>query len=228
MSSKNVAQSFEDEVFFNIRNQRNMWARVAIASMILTAMSVSAIFLMLPLKDVRPFVVMVEKTTGQAEKVVEVLPASMSENEAVLQGLLVSYISDRERFDPTDNRLRIPSVMRRSREQAANSLKALWSATNPQYPPDVYRPTTRIDVQVKSITLLPNPDPKFRLAQVRINKTRSENSRTVASRSFQVTIGYRFAPKNNATLSEVWRNPLGFEVVSYRLDLESLVDTIDS
>ncbi|MEL6820029.1 MAG: type IV secretion system protein [Pseudomonadota bacterium] len=224
MANNSVSKSFEDEVFFNIKKQRDLWARVAIISLCLTAVSIIAIFFTLPLKEVRPFVVMVERTTGEAEKIVEVLPASLSENEAVLQGLLVSYISDRETFDQVDNHLRIPEVLRLSRSQAAQSLRALWTASNPQYPPNVYRQTTKIRVQVKSISLLPSPSPDFRLAQVRISKTRSEGVRAVASRSFTVTIGYKFEPQEKASLRQVWANPLGFQVVSYRLDIESLVN----
>ena len=229
MAADNISKAFEDEVFYTLRKQRDAWARIAMISLGVTIVAVIALFFTLPLKEVRPFVVMVERTTGEAEKVVEVLPASLAENDAVLQGLLVSYITDRETFDNADNEIRVPEVLRRSSEQAAGSLKALWSVGNAQYPPDVYSESTRIDVQVKSIAVIPgSPGAELEIAQVRILKTRRENSRPVATRAFEVTIGYKFVPQPKASLNDVWKNPLGFKVVSYRLDAESLIDEADS
>ncbi|MBB4444144.1 MULTISPECIES: VirB8/TrbF family protein [Rhizobium] len=42
-----------------------------------------------------------------------------------------------------------------------------------------------------------------------------------AERSFMATLGYSFQPKENAKLEEVWKNPLGFIVLSYRIDAET-------
>ena len=41
-------------------------------------------------------------------------------------------------------------------------------------------------------------------------------------RSYVVTIGYTFEPSDEATLQQVWKNPLGFTVSSYRIDAETV------
>ncbi|AYM60932.1 type IV secretion system protein (plasmid) [Agrobacterium fabrum] len=221
MTDSDTHHAFEDELFFTLRQQRNNWAKIAIGSVALALLSICCLLVILPLNETRPFVVMVDKTTGQAEKVVEVRPATLDQQDAVRQAELVSYVVDRETFDPADNGIRIPDVMTRSKDNAAETLASLWSASSKQYPPTVYGSDIRVRVVVKSISISPSarrnaPD----LARVRITKYREEKGRETAERTFVATVGFTFQPNANAQLQAVWKNPLGFTVVSYRIDAE--------
>lgn len=222
MSNVDVQHAFEDEIFFNLRQQRNTWAKVAVISIVLALLSLGCLLAILPLDETRPFVVMVDKTTGEAEKLVQVRPATLDQQDAVVQAELVSYVVDRETFDPSDNALRIPDVMARSSENAAETLAALWNASSPEYPPTIYGNEVRVRVVVKSISISPaarrgQPD----LARVRVTKYREEKGKPTAQRTFLATVGYAFRPKDDAKLEEVWKNPLGFRVLSYRIDAET-------
>ena len=222
MSDMSVQHAFEDELFFTLRQQRNNWAKVAVGSIILALLALGCLVAILPLSQVKPFVVMVDKTTGEAEKLVQVRPASLDQQDAVRQAELVSYVVDRETYDPADNKVRIPDVMTRSTDNAAETLAQLWTSASPQYPPTVYGDDVRVTVVVKSISISPAtthdaPD----LARVRITKYREEKGRQTAERSFVATVGFSFRPKENAKLEAVWKNPLGFMVVSYRIDAET-------
>lgn len=214
--------TFEDEVFFTLRQQRNNWMKVAVGSIAVALVSIGCLIVILPLNETKPFVVMVDKTTGQAEKLAEVRPAAMEEQDAVQQAELVSYVVDRETYDPADNAIRIPDVMKRSMANAAESLAALWTSNSTQYPPTVYGDDVRVRVVIKSISFSPStrnnsPD----LARVRMTKYREEKGRGTAERTFVATVGYMFTPNAEAKLEEVWKNPLGFNVVSYRIDAET-------
>lgn len=222
MTSSDIHHAFEDELFFTLRQQRNTWAKIAVGSIGLALLSMGCLVAILPLNETKPFVVMVDKTTGQAEKVVEVRPATLDQQDAVRQAELVSYVTDRETYDPADNAARIPDVMTRSKENAAETLAGLWTSSAPQYPPTVYGDEVRVRVVVKSISISPSakrnmPD----LARVRITKFREEKGKETAERTFVATVGFLFQPKENAALSAVWKNPLGFTVMSYRIDAES-------
>lgn len=223
MSKSNTQNAFEDEMFFTLQQQRNNWAKIAVGSIALALMALGALIVILPLDETRPFVVMVDKTTGEAEKLVQVRPATLDQQEAVLQAELVSYVVDRETYDPADNAGRIPDVMARSSANAAESLAALWTSSSSQYPPTVYGGgDIRVKVVVKSISLSPATSRKAPdLARVRVTKYREEKGRETAERSFVATVGYMFQPKENAKLEEVWKNPLGFNVQSYRIDAET-------
>jgi type IV secretion system protein VirB8 len=222
MSEELVQHAFEDELFFKLRQQRDNWAKIAVGSVIATLLSIGTLIVILPLNETKPFVVMVDKTTGEAEKLVQVRPATLDQQDAVLQAELVSYVTDRETFDPADNKSRIPEVMERSKDDAADSLAEVWNSSSTQYPPKVYGTGVRVHVVVKSISVSPSterglPD----LARVRITKVREEAGKPTAERTFVATVGYAFQPKEGAKLETVWKNPLGFTALSYRIDAES-------
>ncbi|SDO11223.1 virB8 family protein [Ensifer sp. YR511] len=222
MGIRETKHAFEDEVFFTLQQQRNNWARIAIGCVAIALFCLACLVVILPLNETKPFVIMVDKTTGEAEKIVQVRPASLDQQDAVLQAELVSYVVDRETYDASDNRTRIPDVMARSSENAAQTLAETWKSSATQYPPNVYGSDVRVRVVVKSISLAPSAKRgEARLARVRLTKYREEKGRQTAQRTFVATVGYEFAPKEDATLEMVWKNPLGFSVLSYRIDAET-------
>lgn len=222
MPTTPIQNAFEEEIFFTLRQQRNNWAKIAIGSIALALLALGCLIAILPLNETKPFVVMVDKTTGEAEKLVQVRPASLDQQDAVLQAELVSYVTDRETYDPADNAVRIPDVMTRSQEDAAATLAQIWNSGSSQYPPTVYGNGVRVRVVVKSISISPaTKRGAFDLARVRITKYREEKGKETAARTFVATVGYAFRPKNDAKLEEVWKNPLGFTALSYRIDAEA-------
>ncbi|MFK5980826.1 MAG: type IV secretion system protein [Rhizobiaceae bacterium] len=218
-TSEEVTYSFEEEVFFQLQTQRNRWMYVAIISLILSVGCVGALLALLPLKEIRPYVVMVDKTTGAAEKIVQVQPLKLSEQEAVRQAELVSYVSDRETYDAFDNETRIPEVLTRSRNQARDSLVTLWTKGSESYPPSIYASRSRVRTTIVSITLLTE-----KTAQVRFRKTLETQGEKPVQRDFVATVGFEFNPRVERNLEAVWQNPLGFVVTNYRIDAETLTN----
>jgi len=216
-SAEQLAYKFEDEVFFQLRSQRNRWMVVAIFALVLAVVTMGVVLSLLPLKEIRPYVVMVDKTTGAAEKIVQVRPVNLSEQEAVRQAELVSYVSDRETYDISDNETRIPEVLTRSQDQARSSLVALWTRGNDNYPPEIYKTRSRLLVKVISIALLSQ-----KTAQVRFRKTLETEGEKPVIRDFVATVGFEFQPRVERNLETVWNNPLGFVVTNYRIDAETL------
>jgi type IV secretion system protein VirB8 len=221
MTDDQKQHSFEDELLFSLQKQRNNWAKVAVGCVALSLLSIGTLIAILPLNETKPFVVMVDKTTGEAEKIVQVRPAQLDEQDAVLQAELVSYVTDRETYDVADNETRIPYVVSKSEGQAVDSMTALWSKTADQYPPKLYGKDVRVTVKVKSISLTPDKTKTGTLAQVRFTKFRESAGEKPASRSFVATVGYEFRPLVERSLETVWKNPLGFVVKSYRVDAET-------
>lgn len=216
-SPEQVAYTFEDEVFFQLRSQRNRWMVVAILALIMAVVAMGTVVALLPLKEVKPFVVMVDRTTGAAEKIVQVRPVSLGEQEAVRQAELVSYVTDRETYDIADNKERIPDVLTRSKDQARSSLVALWTKGSENYPPDIYTTRSRLLVKIVSIALLNDTT-----AQVRFRKTLETEGERPLERDFVATVGFVFEPRVERNLEDVWKNPLGFVVTNYRVDAETL------
>ena len=208
---------FEDEVFFGLRRRVTLFGWIAAISLVVALLSVAAVVLMLPLKEIRPYVVMVDRQTGESELVVSTMPGDLSERDAVRQSELVRYVSERETYDVADNRERIPQVLAASQGQAADSLRALWNSGADQYPPAVYGEASLIRVQVRSIIILNDTT-----AQVRFTRTLQQPGIQPVVRAFVATVGFAFNPRTERTLEAVWKNPLGFTVTSYRVDAETL------
>ncbi|UGA49005.1 type IV secretion system protein (plasmid) [Bradyrhizobium quebecense] len=222
MSKQSTQHSFEDEIFFSLCVQRNNWAKVAVGSIAASLLALGGLIAVLPIKETKPYVVLVDKTTGEAEKLVQVQPATLQQQEAVLQAELVSYVVDRETYDTADNKTRIPDVMTRSSGNAQQTLAETWRSGSAQYPPIVYGDDVRVRVVVKSISLMPSDQRNtVDLARVRIVKYREQKGHEAVQRSFVVTIGYQFRPQIDVALEAVWKNPLGFVVSSYRIDAET-------
>jgi type IV secretion system protein VirB8 len=179
--------------------------------------AVVALALAVPLKEVRPYVVMVDRATGESEQVVSVRPTSLADQRAVLEAELVRYVTNRETYDPNDNPERIPLVDAMSLNQAQSSLRAIWNSGSDQYPPALYGDDTVITARVRSVSILDEDT-----AQVRFVRHMEQEGTNPVERDFVAVVGYRFEPRTERTLDQVWRNPLGFTVTGYRIDAETL------
>ena len=217
MARQEIAHRFEDEVFFSLQRRTKLFGWMAVLSLLTCMLSVAAVVMMLPLKEIRPYVVMVDRETGESELVVSTLPGDLSERDAVRQAELVRYITERETYDVADNRERIPQVLATSEGQAADSLRALWNSAAREYPPAVYGETSLIRVRVRSITILND-----NTAQVRFTRALEDPGLEPVVRAFVATVGFTFKPRTERNLEAVWKNPLGFTVTSYRIDAETL------
>lgn len=217
MTKTSLAHSFEDEVFFGLRRQRNVFAWISVLCLVIALASLLAVVLMLPFKEIRPYVVMVDRETGMAEQITATRPVDLAERDAVREAELVRYVTDRETFDPSDNRMRIPRVLQTSDEQAADSLRQLWNANNPDYPPDRYGRDVLITVMIRNINVLDDST-----AQVRFTRRLEQSGQSPVERSFVATVSYAFRPRVERRLEDVWRNPLGFLVTRYRIAAETL------
>jgi type IV secretion system protein VirB8 len=212
-----TAEAFESEVFFSLRRQRNL-AWIAAALGLCTGLaSVVALAMTIPLKEIRPYVVMVDRATGESEQVVSVRPTTLADRRAVLEAELVRYVTNRETYDPNDNPQRIPLVDAMSQAQAQESLRAIWNSGSDGYPPALYGGETIITTRVRSVSILDDDT-----AQVRFIRRLETPGADAVERDFVAVVGYGFEPRTERTLDQVWRNPLGFTVTGYRIDAETL------
>jgi len=172
----------------------------------------------LPLKSIETHVVVVDKTSGQLDRVAAVQDLTLDESDAVIQAHLVAYVDQRETYDLADSEERINSVLERSDGDAARTLRALWNSANEDYPITVYGPDARIDVVIKSVNQLAG-----NVAQVRFTRTlRLPRDDRRVTRGYVATVAYEFRAETKQLLQDVWANPLGFTVTSYRVDAETL------
>lgn len=212
-------QGFDLDLILEPRNsERRAWVVAGVAVAVALLLCIVLVLLM-PLKQTEVFTVLVDRQTGDAERIVQVEPTGIQDEEAVKEALLVAYITDRESFIAAGIQQRLESVQRRSAENAEITLRNLWTdkSDNADYPPRVYGAGSEVYVTVKTITFL---EPL--VAQVRFEKTLRRPRQAAVSRPFVATIGFNFEPKRERSLQRVWENPLGFLVSTYRVDAETI------
>lgn len=200
------------------RSARIAWT-VAGAACGLSMVLGLAIAVMMPLKETEVFTVLVDKTTGTAERIVQVQPTGISDEEAVKEALLVAYVTDRESFVLAGIQERLESVQRRSSDSAEASLRRIWTdaSDNENYPPRIYGQGSEVSIRIKAINFL-----QPQVAQVRFEKTLRRPRQEAVTRSFVATVEFEFEPRRERQLQRVWENPLGFTVTTFRVDAETL------
>ena len=137
--------------------------------------------------------------------------SSITANEAVIESMVFRYVVDRETYNQLDNDVRVRSILERSDGAAEASLRRTWDSANSQYPPDLYGPQGRLEVEVLSIQRI-----SANRAQARIRK-RLTSPQGVQNGLFTATMLFEFRPEERRSIDEVWTNPFGFTVTEYSI-----------
>ncbi len=197
-----------------VAHARLAWS-IAGLSLLMLAASIGALLFTIPTIRYEPYVIAVDKTTGYMEMVRALKPGDLADDEAVTKANVWRYVLNRETFDRNTlaQNVRVAALL--SRASAARDLEELYAPSNPRA---LHRTTPDgvvISVQLKSVNLL-NP----RVAQVRFSTERRELTQITVQHWVSIArFEYSRAPMRNE-----WRveNPLGFQVIEYRRDQESL------
>ena len=195
------------------RSKRFAWGVAAFAGLLATA-AVGAVAALAPLKTTVPFVIRVDRTTGAVD-VVSALKRGqpVTYEEAVTKHFLAQYVRAREGWlaPAAEANFRQVSIMSTPAEQ--ERWADLFRAANPTSPQVVYGPTGEAQVEIRAISFV-----SAGVADVRFHRTvRSASQVTESDWIATVAFSYTKAPMAEA---DRLRNPLGFQVTSYRADPE--------
>ncbi|MCP3697461.1 MAG: type IV secretion system protein [Aliivibrio sp.] len=208
------ALDFEASKSLMIANSEHRAWNITKGACALTALSWVALVLLMPLKTEVPYVAMVNEVTGYTQLLTTLSEETISKQDALDAFWVGNYVRNREVYDwytiqdSYDATLLMssPDVGRDYANifEGDDALDSVWGK--------------RFKAQVR---LLSKPIIKNNIATVRFEKTLSsvEDSRKGQSTTWIATLGFKY--KTDAQSDEQrLKNPLGFEVVSYRLDPE--------
>ena len=177
--------------------------------------STGAVALLTPLKSTEPFVIRVDQATGAVD-VMRGLSAEggpVRYEEAVSKYFLGQYVRQREGYlDPAaEDAFRLVSILSAPGEQ--RRWADLFRGSNPASPQNLYGPDGEAIVAIRAIGFI-----NAGVANVRFRRTVRQAQQTVES-DWIATIAFTYT---RAPMSEPdrLRNPLGFQVTSYRADPE--------
>lgn len=193
------------------RSRRRAWI-LALISFGLAGSATLAIAGLTPLKTVEPFVVRVDKTTGAVD-VISGLRGEVTPDEAVSKYFIAQYVRARAGWLPAAaaENFRLVAILSAPAEQ--RRFAETWRAANPERPPAAYGPDAVAEVEIRAISFI-NP----KVASVRYRRTVTR-AQTVVTDDWVATLSFAYtrAPMREA---DRLRNPLGFQVHTYRTDPE--------
>lgn len=229
-STSNIDNAVAKSVNFEItvadlarRSERRAWW-VAAGAVVMSLILATGYFLMLPLKEKVPYLVMADAFTGTST--IARLRGDFARNEittreAVNRSNVSHYVLARESYDSVLLGLRDwVTVYAMSAGNTAGEFRAQFSAENAMNPRKLYGTAQAIRVGISSIVLMKDAQGAPNGATVRIERRVVNKSNGSSTALDNKIITMAFAYKNNLKMDERYRieNPLGFQVTAYRVD----------
>ncbi|SEF01463.1 type IV secretion system protein VirB8 [Rhizobiales bacterium GAS188] len=208
-------ERWEHSVYRTVRWSRNSWRLIAIVLGLADIAAIGLLYELVPLKGMEVVTLLVDKTSGYVEVANPLQRGALSQSEAVTRANVVRFLRARETYDPRALKDNFDLASLFSTGAAAGDLQAQWAASNPQNPMKLWGKETTISVIVKSVIFLND-----HTAAVRFETDRkTDHDMTVDHWVANVRFRYSGEPMRND-----WRfdNPLGFQVVEYRRDQETV------
>ena len=213
------AESWDaDRVALFRRTARTAWW-VAGAGWLCAVASAVALLLLMPLKEVIPYLVRVDGTTG----IVDVVPAfagRATPEEAVTRYFLSHYVSTCERFNFSTAESDYEECGAFHSAQRNQAWYAAWAATNPNSPLNLHKDGSTVRVQVTSVSFFTRGNGLSDLGQVRYLKATRQGAGAEESFTHWVaTIQFAYGEAARDPKTRRW-NPLGFKIIDFRTEPE--------
>lgn len=209
------ASTWDQEIIANALQSRNRAWIVAVVCMVIALLSLLTLILILPLKTFAPYVVTVDQNTGYLEVAKSLNDGQLSEDQAITESNLVQYVSYREQYNPAVLKENYEKIALMSGGDALKEFQELWSAQNPDNPSIRLGAKSSINIKIKSVSFLND-----KTASVRFLKETREHDQIKISH-WNAIIQFQYSQKP-MKMADRFSNPLGFQVVSYRVNPESL------
>lgn len=200
-----------------LRRSRSVAWWVAGAAGLIAVLEAIALASMLPLKTVVPYTLLVDRQTGYVEALEPLERKTIKADAALTRSFLVQYVIARERFDIDSIRDDYRKVGLWSGGEARTRYIEGLHASNPESPLATLPRQAVVDVQVRSISALSPNSSLVRFTTVRRDQTGTQQP----PRHWASVIRYRYSG-DAMTAEDRLVNPLGFQVVRYSRDAETI------
>lgn len=203
------------------RSRRAAWIVACTAALVAVLLAV-ALVMLLPLKTVEPYTLLVDRQTGHVEALAPLDEQIVAPDAALTRSFLVRYVIARESYSYDSLQNDYSKVALWSAGDARQRYIELMRSANPSSPLSTYPQSTRLAVEVRSVSSLSQGR-----SLVRFTTTRTDRGSVATDVQHWVSvIDYGFS---DAPMSEQDRylNPLGFQVTRYRRSAETLPEEME-
>lgn len=208
------AQSWDRERFVAAdRSKRLAWIVAGTASVI-AVVGVASVAMLSPLKTVVPYVVTVDRSTGATEVTQRLRgDKTITYDEAVRKYFLASYVRAREGWIPQARQEFFNQILALSAPEEQRRWISFYKKDNPDSPQNQLTAGDTVFVAVRAVSFIsPN------VAQVRFTKRLERDGQATETPAI-ATITFDVLSKPESEAGR-YANPLGFQVKSYRADVE--------
>ena len=217
------ADSWDADRSASLRRSATIAWWVAAAGWVCAVASALGLAGLLPLKQIEPFMIRVDRSTGVVD-VVPVYRGGVAQEEAVTRYFLTHYLTVCERFNFATAESDYEECGAFHSALRNQAWYALWTATNPNSPLNIHKDGSSVRVQVNSVSFFTRSSGLADLAQVRYIKAARQGPGAEEHFShWAATIQYAYTEPAKDPRTRRW-NPLGFKIVDFRSEPEVLVE----
>jgi type IV secretion system protein VirB8 len=206
------------------KSEKRAWTVASGSFFIVVLLGISIVSIM-PLKTVEPYVIRVDQTTGGVDIIDVLKEQDITAQEAVNKMFLSKYIRHRDGYlwETREHDRKIVGLLSDSKEQEEYAMFT-DPKKNPQAPVTIYGTDAEVKIKIKSISQLndgvkANKETHFSsMVRYTKNESRLGESPKVTHWVATVVYTYRRSPMKS---DDRYENPLGFQVISFRSDLET-------
>ena len=212
----NTAIDYEASFRYLIeKSNKRAWI-IAFVSIFVAMISIIAVVLLAPLKTIEPYVIRVDNTTGMVDILTILDEKEISSNEALDKYFISQYVKAREGYyyELLNQDYLLTQLM--SSEKVANEYRAWYEGENAR--DQILKNSNEVNVQILSVVLGNSNGVKTSTIRTLIT-TKNLSSGAITQETKVITLSYEYilakASEENRIL-----NPLGFKVLTYRIDSE--------
>jgi type IV secretion system protein VirB8 len=208
------ARSWDQDRLAEARRSKHLAWSIAAGACGLAVAAVCAVTALAPLKSVQPFVVRVDRTTGAVDVMGGLKGgAELTYEEAVSKYFLGLYVRARESWLAPAAEANFSQVSIMSTPDEQQRWGQDFAPSNRNSPQVLYGAGGQVEVAIRAISFV---SPK--VANVRFHRVVRQGPQIAESDWIStIAFAYTAAPMLEA---DRLRNPLGFQVISYRADPE--------
>lgn len=182
-----------------------------------------ALMLLTPLKQVEPFLIRVDRTTGIVDAV-PVYTGQATLSQTITRYFLTHYVTVCERFDYATAESDYEECGAFQTPQENEAWYARWNPSNRDSPLNVHKDGSSVSVQVEDVSFFKRASGLQNIAQVRYLTVEHEgNSTGEHYRHWIATVEYAYGKPSSDPKVRRW-DPLGFKIVSMTREPEVLSD----
>lgn len=198
------------------RSNRIAWMVASVVAIIAILEGIALVFLV-PLKSVEPYTLLVDRQTGNIEALAPLDTQIVAPDAALTRSFLVQYVIARESFTQGTLQDDYRKVSLWSERNVAERYQRLMDASNSRSPLSYLQRGSSVRTEVKSVSELAKDRSMIRFATTVIDG----RGRRQEPQNWVAIINYSFSAASMSE-SDRYLNPLGFQVTSYRRDVETI------